>query len=88
VAFSERKAGGVGRKIVELLEEEAREQECSRCCVKPSAGFFAKDGIFEVDGGELGRESLEGFALSDTPRRAMCNCEWKQLSESAPNPPL
>jgi amino-acid N-acetyltransferase len=50
----DRKAGGVGRQIVERLEVEAREQELqSMFAFTYVPGFFEKLGFSQVDRGEL-----------------------------------
>jgi len=83
----ERKIGGIGRAIVELLEEDAREQELqSMFAFTYVPGFFEKLGFSRVDRGELPLKAWKDCLRC--PKFQACDeiPMLKQLSEATPHP--
>jgi len=83
-----KKAGGVGRKIVELLETEALEQELqSIFAFTYVQGFFEKLGFSQVDRGELPLKAWKDCLRC--PKFQACDeiPMLKYLTEGASKPP-
>ncbi len=84
----EKKAGGVGRMIVEALEAEARDQELqSIFAFTYVPGFFEKLGFAQVDRGELPLKAWKDCLRC--PKFQACDeiPMLKQLSQCSPLPP-
>ena len=82
-----KKTAGVGRRIVELLEAEAREQELqSIFAFTYVQGFFEKLGFSQVDRGELPLKAWKDCLRC--PKFQACDeiAMLKQLAEPSVNP--